>query len=45
MSPLATPAMIDLFDRVVIFQDGRIVADGPPSGLLKDNRDLQRLVA
>ena len=42
---LATPSLVDLFDRVVVFQDGRITADGPPSGLLKENRDLQRLVA
>ena len=42
---LATPTLVDLFDRVVVFHDGRITADGKPDTLLNSDKHLQRLVA
>ena len=42
---LATPTLVDMFDRVVVFHDGRITADGTPDTLLSSDQRLQRLVA
>jgi putative ABC transport system ATP-binding protein len=42
---LATPSLVDLFDRVVVFKDGEITADGPPQNLLEHDTQLKRLVA
>ena len=42
---LASPALIDMFDRVVVFHDGRISGDGKPDQLLTSNKHLKRLVA
>ena len=42
---LASPALVDLFDRVVVFHDGRITADGIPSVLLETDHRLKQLVA
>jgi putative ABC transport system ATP-binding protein len=42
---LAAPTLVDIFDRVVVFHDGNITADGAPDKLLASDRHLQRLVA
>ena len=42
---LASPTLVDIFDRVVVFRDGRVAADGAPAALLETNKHLQRLVA
>ncbi len=42
---LATPTLVDMFDRVVVFHDGRITADGKPDKLLSSDQRLKRLVA
>ncbi len=42
---LASPALVELFDRVVVFHDGRITANGKPDQLLSSDQRLQRLVA
>jgi putative ABC transport system ATP-binding protein len=42
---LASPALVDLFDRVLVFHDGRITAEGAPAKLLESDKRLQRLVA
>jgi putative ABC transport system ATP-binding protein len=42
---LASPTLVDIFDRVVVFRDGRVTADGAPAALLETNKHLQRLVA
>ena len=42
---LASPALVDMFDRVIVFHDGRITADGAPGPLLESDQRLKRLVA
>ncbi len=42
---LASPALIDMFDRAVVFHHGQITANGTPAQLLESDRHLQRLVA
>jgi putative ABC transport system ATP-binding protein len=42
---LASPALVDLFDRVVVFRDGRITGDGAPARMLQNDQHLKRLVA
>ncbi len=42
---LSTPTLVDAFDRVVVFHDGRIAADGDPAKLLETDSRLKRLVA
>lgn len=42
---LASPALVELFDRVLVFHDGRITADGTPAKLMDSSKQLKRLVA
>jgi putative ABC transport system ATP-binding protein len=42
---LASPTLVDMFDRVLVFREGRIIADGTPSKLLESDKHLKRLVA
>jgi len=42
---LASPALVDMFDRVLVFREGHIIADGTPSKLLESDKHLKRLVA
>jgi putative ABC transport system ATP-binding protein len=42
---LASPALVDMFDRVLVFHEGRITADGAPARLLESDKQLKRLVA
>lgn len=41
----ASPAAADLFDRILVFEDGMIVEDGTPSELMQNESALKRLVA
>ncbi|MEL6372882.1 MAG: ABC transporter ATP-binding protein [Pseudomonadota bacterium] len=41
---LASPAVVSIFDRVLVFRDGRIDEQGPPADLAEQDGEFKRLV-